>query len=157
MKKILFVLPALMSFCIGMVKAETLLVPQGPESALATSDYGGVQYGLIKFSTVATVISDGPGAIVGLIASSNTNTTDCIIFYDTAAVTTPADEQAGAELTRVYLSTNAAAGTAVITGNPVLGTYFKFPVSIRAKRGIVARANTGLLNIVTILYTKFGR
>lgn len=157
MKKLFFLLPFLAIFCIGAAKAETLLVPQGSESALATSDYGGVQYGLLTFSTNPTVISDTYGSIVGFVASSNTNTTDCIIFYDTAAVTSPADEQTGTEIARVYLSTNVISASAVITGAPVLGTTYKFPAPIRTKRGIVARANTKVLNIVTILYTKFGR
>lgn len=156
MKRHIFLLPALMFLIVGAVYSKTLLVPQGPESSLPTSDYGGSAYGTIKFSTAATLLSNRDGSIVGFVASSNTSTTDCVIFYDTAAVLSPADEQPNTEIARVYLSTNAASASAVITGAPVLGTTYKFPSPIRVTRGIVARANTSSINVITILYNKFG-
>lgn len=156
MKRHLFLLPALMFLIVGAVNSKTILVPQGSESALPTSDYGGVSYGTIKFSTGTQVFSNNIGSIVGFVASSNTSTTDCVIFYDTAAVISPADEQPGTEIARVYLSTNVITASAVITGNPVLGTTYKFPAPIRVTRGIVARTNSAAINVITILYNKFG-
>lgn len=142
---------------VTMAKAETYSIPQGPMDQLQTSDYGGVQYSTISFSTQTFLIDNNYGSLLGFVASSNTAKTDYISFYDTAAVLNPRDEQIATEFARVYLSTDTAVGSAYLSGSPVLGTSYKFPAAIRTKRGLVARASVANINLITILSTKFGR
>ena len=140
-----------------MAQAETYSIPQGPIDQMRTSDYGGVQYSTISFSTQTFLIADNYGSLLGFVASSNTAKTDYISFYDTAAVLNPRDEQPGTEFARVHLSTDTGVGVSVITGSPILGTSYKFPASIRTKRGLVVRASVANINLLTILHTKFGQ
>lgn len=154
-KKLIMVAAVLGSWAT-MAHALTINVPQGPLTQLATSDYGGVSYSTITFSTQTFLLSDTWASVTGFVASSNTAMSDYIVFYDTPALLSTRNEQPETEFARVYLTTIAANTTSIFPGSPVLGTSYKFPASIRTKRGLVARSSAGNLNMLTILYTKFG-
>ena len=161
MKKSMLV-AALFMGCVGYSKAETRLTPSGPSNALHTSDYGGVSYSTIAFSTANVIVFTGAGSVLGFVASSNTASTDFIMFRDTDSLVSTVsntDQATHAEFSRVYLSTASGYSLDIIPRNG-FGTTYKFPAAILVNKGLAVRPVTAASNgvsLITILYTKFGR
>lgn len=158
MKKILFVAGIVALLTVGRgLKAETYNIPEGPGGALASSDYAGVAYSTgITVTTSSVLAFQGPGSIVGFIASSNTSSADFIQFFDTATIVNVGEAFRSAdEICRVHLDTNTVTGL-MLSGSNKLGSIVKFPAPIRVKRGLMTKVNSASpINVITILYNKF--
>lgn len=146
--------------CVGFANAGTRLGgPTGDPQALSTSDYGGVVFvsTAFAFSTNTVVIYDGQCSLQGFIASSNTSSTDYIIFYTTNNLTGSFGVgKEGSEAFRVYLPTTTVAPSSV-AGNITLGvgsntgTVRKFDPPIRFPRGVAAKLVGTAVNSISYL------
>lgn len=161
MKK--FFLVAAVVLALGAyAKADTRGIPEGGDGALATADYGGVEYSTISFSSAGILMSDVQGSVVGFVWSSGTSINDFIIFRDTPSLIAGAvngnsasdDYLTTQEFARVFYSSQTAFGGVSSLNNTM--TY-SFPKPIRFKKGLVAKLNAATNAIVTVLYTRFGR
>lgn len=161
MKKYMLVAAILLAFS-AYAKADTIGIPEGGDGALATADYGGVEYSTITFSSAGILCSNLPGSVVGFVWSSGTSINDFITFRDTASQIAGAVNGSAAtddyltanEFARVFYSSQTAFGGAASVSNTM--SYY-FPKPIRFKRGLVAKMNQVTNAIVTVLYTRFGR
>ena len=140
-------------------------VPTGPGGALNSAVFVGVDRSTIVFSSASVLCFSGVGSVVGFIASSQTNSTDFLIFRDTENLILTAESGGNdaaddylihAEFVRIHMSTGAnISGTVqAVNGDPRLGTVFKFPEPIRVYRGLAVKANSSAYNIITVLYNK---
>lgn len=156
MKKILssfVVLLAMVGF--GYCGSRTHGQPRAQDgSPVDTAVFSGVDYATattLFSSTNSLQIFIGEGALIGFIASSNTTSTDFILFRDTGSVLlTDSDTLTNNEITRVYLSTETAyaGGIAPAKG---LGTSYRFLEPIRCINGATGRF-VGATQFVRILY-----
>ncbi len=185
-KKVLLSAALVLGFA-GLAAAASgpLLVPTGPNQALPTSDYGGVDRTTMSFSSANTVCFLGQGSIVGFIVSSGSSINDFIMFSDSLPValqtngsTIPITTGNGGvyltsgavsggqnqtddyntinEVFRYYLSTTAAvSGSVANFGQNNLGTYVKLPVAVRFYGSLLVKMSTNIYQRVVILWTKF--
>ena len=158
MKK--YLIAALLSFLVAEAKAETFqAVPAGPSQALATADYGGVSRSTVSLSSANVLCFSGVGSVVGFVVSSGATQGDYILFRDTASLIAGAlsgggsgtlgDYSTNQEFARVMLNNT----TSTVNGG-TLGTTYLFPKPIRVYKGLTASINSGIYNMVTILYNK---
>lgn len=158
-------LPGLpLAFADGIIAAH----PTSEGYPLGTSDFAGVLYTTISFSSANAVCFTGQGSIVGFMASSSTISSDFIMFSDSAPTdkasyissgAVSAGQNAGDDYTttnevfRVYMATT----TPTPYGETQLGTYFKCPVAVRFKGGALAKMTTNAYNKVVVLWTRLSK
>lgn len=159
MKKSLFAAFLLASFFVAAkVNADTYQIPQGAQGDLATSEYGGVSYSTITFSTNPVLCFSGAGVIQGIIVSSNTDSRDWVTFHDSGTVYTvndPLDNR----FMKIHLSTQTSvygAGTVTSVLNDSRTQIIPISPPIRVKRGLKVRTNVSNIELITIQWTKFG-
>lgn len=137
--------------------------PESEDGIIAQSwAYSGVSRSTVALSSANVLCFTGEGIAVGFIASSNTSITDYMSFRDTASLVVGAvsggnssldDFSTGQEFARVYLSTTNNVDTQSIR----YGTSYLFPAPIRVFNGLVVKANIGTVNMITVLFHKFGK
>lgn len=144
-------------------------IPEGPNQALATADYGGVDITTIAFSSANAVCFTGVGSVVGFILSSGTSVSDFVLFRSTDSLISGAigarnpgnaadDYLVTNEISRVYVATTASvSGSTVNYGSSQLGTTYMFPKPIRVYRGLTAKVSVATYNMLTILWNKLDR
>ena len=161
MKKYI-VLTAVISFlAVGHVQADYRNVPRGPDSALGTSDYGGVDRSTISLSSGNVLCFTGPGVVLGFLAPENSATTDYLLFGDTESLKVGGVNGGKSANVNVDVSTAQTFAKVFLSSGPTgvnaeaQGSYRKFPAPIRVYRGLVAKCNVNTVEIITILWTKF--
>lgn len=161
MKKLVLV-AAVMLCGWTLAKAEMRDVPRGPSQALATADYGGVNYSTItfpfsaagiNFSTVAIPTITGTtvrGVFVGLMFSSGSAGA-----YDFADVfdSTSADQCTSANtMIRLY-NTNGSSTTWTSNVAGAASGFSGPPKPIRFRKGLMVRLSNAAYNLVTVLFS----
>lgn len=147
---------------VARINADTRQGPLGTDGAhLDTWDYGGVDYSTVSVSSANVLAFSGSGIVVGYAASSNTNSTDFLTFFDSGTLSRPELASGnsdyvnpGSEFLRVYLPTQtivSPANASFTTGNIV-----KLPAPIRVIKGLVFKSSVATINTITVLYHKFG-
>lgn len=127
---------------------------------VATSDYLGVSFSTVQFSSANVLVADGDVALVGIMFTSATNVSDFLMLRSTGGLTPGATSAGNAggddytttgEVYRIYMtsSTLSVAGTAGIIQH---GFKWSPPAPMRFRSGLAAKMNTHTLNSVVILY-----
>lgn len=152
MKKFLLI-AAVMLAGVSVVKAaEVVNVPSAVgANPVFTADYGGVDYATSAFSTAyTTACNNCTGVVYGVIISSDVNPDFVDIFDTTTVAGIPGDANF---MFRVYVdSSNVAIGAGTNLVGGARGTTYMLPYPIRFLKGLAFKANTGLLNKVTVLF-----
>ena len=158
MKQLVISLVVLLA-SVALVQASGARQASEPQSsrggAVQSWQYAGVDRSTIAFSTAPKLCFAGEGVVIGFVASSNTNSTDFIVFRDTQSVNEFQSLQ-DQEFARVYLSTgNRYVGQQVPYNG--YGTTYSFPAPIRVTRGLAVASSAETINLITILHNAFGK
>lgn len=141
MKKLIAII-AVMFLMTAYAKADKRGVPtaRGPD-ALATADYGGVNFDTLSFSTGTSFIGAGEHVVNAVFFSSATS--GFVVFRDTDT-----NNSTSTEAFRVYHDTSSN------NNDGQSGTLVKLPYPVRFKNGVVWDVSTAVFNAVTVLFTK---
>lgn len=149
-----------------------LNVPTGPGSQLPTADYGGVERSTVSFSSANVLCFVGGGSFAGAVVSSPSlgvaqqeNYIEC---RDTGSLIAgaqsglnpgvPGDDYLRSDtFVRIYVGTGTMTGQGLGFANAQFGTVVTLPKPIRVFAGLACKASQATFNVITFLYTKFGR
>ena len=155
-KYILTALFILSMSAISFAGGELRSTPRGDPQALATADYGGVDYATAAFSSdfttctylsTQTSIPSAQGVFYGIMFSSGVlGALDFVDVFDSTSVLTRS-----AVIVRLY---NTASTTGSVVNN---GSYVGFagpPKPIRFRNGLIFKASVATYNMITGLFYK---
>jgi len=133
----------------------TYVTPRGPDQALATADYGGVDYATAAFTnTVSTACSNCSGVFYGINFSSSTasfgQSPDFVDVFDCKVATAAINDN---NVIARFYNANGFGGLAITTSTLVSGWQMA-PKPIRFDQGLFFRPSNVNLNLTTILFWK---
>lgn len=149
MKNKVILASAFMLCALSLVSAEMRKTPRGEPQALASADYGGVNYATASFTTAFTTVAiptvgdSVQGVVYGVLFSTG-STADFVDVYD---ATTTVNATAAGPVYRLY-NVNTSSG-----GIGAFAAGFSGPTRpIRFNRGLIFKASSALYNYTTLLF-----
>lgn len=168
MKKYFLFIAAFFCLMLTNAQADFRKIPEGPSGQLETSDYGGVDYSTISFSTSAVLCFTGEGVVHGAIISSNSVSTDKLLFFATGTLVGAKDTLSNSQAFMVVnLSTTNLSDTNKIGYYDQETRFVKFPHPIRVRytgppttdtsqavAGLAVRCTSATIEKIVILWSK---
>jgi len=143
MLKPLFI-AALLLGSVAFVQSEMVNSPTGPSQALATADYGGVDYSTSAFHTSHTTVTAKRSLVYGAVFSSGTVTDYVEVWDATSTVNT-----LGVSPIRFY---NVSGSSSPATPGGITSGFSGLDKPVRFKKGIIWRASSAAYNSIYLMF-----
>ena len=132
--------------------------PYGPNQALASADYGGVDVSTLSLSASLTLAFRGAGVFQGVVFTTPTLLNEYVDIFDSSATTAGLSSAIGSypqsdtilPIMRIYNSTT----TASLGQTPFPGQIVPLKYPLRVENGLVYKYQFNTLHLLSVLYTK---